>query len=305
MHASKTNPAFSFVALLGATRPPFLILTPACVFLGYATATLAAPQIDMMLFLLVLAGALCAHISVNAFNEYFDFKSGLDLHTTRTPFSGGSGSLPANPQMARAVFYLAWSSLLITTLIGLYCLSLRGIALLPLGLFGVLVILAYTPWITRHPLACLLAPGLGFGPLMVMGTHVVLSGEYNISALLVSLTPFFLVNNLLLLNQFPDIDADRGVGRQHYPLLLGKQKASIIFGLFMLAAWLPILVGMIIKILPINTLLGLLTLPVAIITAIAVYRNHHTIEKLLPWMGLNVVINIATPVLTATGILWS
>ncbi|MDH5182207.1 MAG: prenyltransferase, partial [Gammaproteobacteria bacterium] len=101
MHASKTNPAFSFVALLGATRPPFLILTPACVFLGYATATLAAPQIDMMLFLLVLAGALCAHISVNAFNEYFDFKSGLDLHTTRTPFSGGSGSLPANPQMAR------------------------------------------------------------------------------------------------------------------------------------------------------------------------------------------------------------
>ena len=46
--------------------------------------------------ILALAGGLLAHISVNALNEYLDFTSGLDLTTLRTPFSGGSGTLPAN-----------------------------------------------------------------------------------------------------------------------------------------------------------------------------------------------------------------
>ena len=41
-----------------------------------------------------------AHTSVNALNEYQDFKSGLDLITVKTPFSGGTKSLPENPQKA-------------------------------------------------------------------------------------------------------------------------------------------------------------------------------------------------------------
>ncbi len=42
--------------------------------------------------MLALLGAFLAHISVNTLNEYFDFKSGLDLETIKTPFSGGSGA---------------------------------------------------------------------------------------------------------------------------------------------------------------------------------------------------------------------
>jgi len=33
-----------------------------------------------------------------------------------------------------------------------------------------------------------------------------------------------LVNNLLLLNQFPDVDADKTVGRRHYPIAVGRKK---------------------------------------------------------------------------------
>ena len=47
--------------------------------------------------MLVLIGAVSAHISVNTFNEYFDFLSGLDAKTVKTPFSGGSGALVENP----------------------------------------------------------------------------------------------------------------------------------------------------------------------------------------------------------------
>ncbi len=84
----------------GPMRLPFLILTPASVLLGLGTAVFSSKQISIAYFILILIGALSAYISVNAFNEYFDFKSGLDFKTERTPFSGGSGTLPAQPGLA-------------------------------------------------------------------------------------------------------------------------------------------------------------------------------------------------------------
>ena len=93
--------------ILGPMRVPFLILTPACVLLGIATAARSGLPIHPLQVLMVLIGAICTHISVNAFNEYGDFKSGLDARTQRTPFSGGSGTLPAHPNMAKTALITA------------------------------------------------------------------------------------------------------------------------------------------------------------------------------------------------------
>jgi len=81
-------------ALIGPMRPNFLVLTPACVLLGIATAFWSGASLDPVIIILILAGALLAHTSVNALNEYHDFKSGLDLVTEATPFSGGTKTLP-------------------------------------------------------------------------------------------------------------------------------------------------------------------------------------------------------------------
>ena len=120
--------------ILGPMRIPFLALTPACVLLGIGTAVWQAGSVSTVAALLVFSGAVAAHISVNAFNEYFDFKSGLDLRTRRTPFSGGSGTLPENPDAARTTLVTAWASFTVTAVIGLIFLLTRGSALLPLAL---------------------------------------------------------------------------------------------------------------------------------------------------------------------------
>ncbi len=91
----------TFKYILGPMRLPFLILTPACVVLGLATAVWRSGEVSWFRFILALIGAVFAHISVNAFNEYFDLKTGLDYKTERTPFSGGSGTLPERPEFAR------------------------------------------------------------------------------------------------------------------------------------------------------------------------------------------------------------
>ena len=289
--------------LLGPMRVPFLILAPACVALGAACAVWRQVEVNPLHLLLVLVGALAAHVSVNSLNEYFDWRSGLDMRTERTPFSGGSGTLPARPELARSALATGLVSLAITGLVGLYFVLVWGWALLPLGLLGLAIIVLYTPWITRVPLLCLLAPGIGFGLLMVTGTDFALAGSYSWTAFVASLAPTFLVSDLLLLNQFPDAEADRSVGRRHVLITLGKRTSSLIYGAFLLLAYLSIVVGVLLKLLPATSLLGLLTLFAAVPAAIGAVRHADRADMLIPFMAQNVVVNILTPLLMAIGLL--
>jgi 1,4-dihydroxy-2-naphthoate octaprenyltransferase len=273
------------------------------VLLGAGTAAWTNGPINAIHLVLVFIGALAAHISVNALNEYFDFKSGLDLRTMRTPFSGGSGTLPANPAMARTALNTGLIALAITSLIGLYFTFVRGWALLPLGLLGLVVIVAYTPWLTRYPLLCLIAPGLGFGPLMVMGTDFALTGSYSWTAFFASLVPFFLVSDLLLLNQFPDVEADRSAGRRHLLIVAGNKRSSVVYAAFLFLAYLSIAVGVGLGYLPVLGLLGLVPLVIAVPTAVGAIRYAEQTEKLMPYLGLNVLLNVITPLLLAIGLL--
>lgn len=289
--------------ILGPMRLPFLLLTPCCVLLGIATAVWTSGPVSIFRIVLILIGAMAAHISVNALNEYFDFKSGLDFRTKRTAFSGGSGTLPAHAQEARTALITGLTTLAIIVFIGIYFLTIVGSGLLPLGLLGIFLIVFYTRWLTGNPWLSLIAPGLGFGPFMVMGTDYVLTGTYSWTALIAALVPFFLVSDLLLLNQFPDVEADKTVGRKHFPIFAGAKISSLIYGAFLLLAYVSIIVGVGLAYLPFSSLLGLVTFGVAIPAFIGAYRYGNDAERLAPFMTMNVLINLVTPVLVATGLL--
>jgi 1,4-dihydroxy-2-naphthoate octaprenyltransferase len=137
---------------------------------------------------------------------------------------------------------------------------------------------------------------------MVMGTDFVLTGSYSWTAFVASLVPFFLVNNLLLLNQFPDVEADQSIGRRHYPITIGRKASSLIYGAFLLLTYLSIVAGVLLDLLPLAALLGLLTLVIAVPTALGAYRNADDMEKLAPSLGMNVLLNILTPLLFAVGL---
>lgn len=288
-------------ALIGPMRPPFLILAPACALLGIATAYWSGASLNPIYIVLIFLGAVVAHISVNALNEYFDYKSGLDLITEPTPFSGGSKSLPNNPEKAHLALITGLGSMLITGGIGIYFLVERGLWLLPIGIVGLVIIYTYTKWITKIPILCLIAPGIGFGPLMVMGTDFVLTGNYSWTAFWASLVPFFLVSDLLLLNQFPDVEADRQVGRSHLPIQIGRRSSAIVYTLFLFLTYVVIIVGYLGDVLPHGSLLGLLTLILAVPVMRGVIRYADDIPNLIPFMVKNVIINILTPILMAVG----
>jgi 1,4-dihydroxy-2-naphthoate octaprenyltransferase len=190
-------------------------------------------------------------------------------------------------------------TLSITAFIGIYFVYVRGPWILPLGVLGVITIATYTKWLTRNPFLCLIAPGLGFGPLMVMGTHFALTGSYSWTAFVASLVPFFLVSDLLLLNQFPDVEADRGFGRNHFPIIIGRKASVGIYSVFLGGAYLSIVLGYLAGVLPLGSLVALVSIVLAITTVRGAARHANDIPKLIPYMGRNVVINIVTPVLLA------
>lgn len=291
------------VTLIATTRPAFLLLAPACMLVGIGTAMRTGVPVQAIDIVLALLGGIAAHAAVNALNEYFDFRSGLDAMTERTPFSGGSGALPARPDLAAATLVLACAALAIACAVGLYFIAVRGSALLPVGLLGVAVVVAYTPWATRHPIACLLAPGIGFGPAMVVGTHVALTGTYTAAPWIASVVPFFLANALLLLNQFPDVEADRRVGRRHLPMILGRPCAAGIYAALVGAAFAWLAVAVVTGLLPMSCAAGLLAAPLGFSAVRRAVHDADNLPALMPAMALNVGINLATPVLMGVALL--
>lgn len=293
----------SVTALIRTTRPPFLILAPICVLLGVASAAHGGAALSPWLITLIVVSAVLAHVSVNMLNEYFDFRSGLDLQTQRTPFSGGSGGLVEAPQMANATYRLGLLTLLLTVMIGLALIWWRGWMLLPLGVAGVVLIVTYTTWINRSPWLCLLAPGLGFGGLIVPGTHLVLSGEFSWSAWQFAAIPFVLSNNLLLLNQIPDQQADAACGRRTLPVVYGAEVCAQVYGFNILlcasAIWLTILWGQVSE----WATLALLPLLAAIAAWHGLIRHGDNIAAAPQFLAANVVAALTTPLVFALVVL--
>jgi 1,4-dihydroxy-2-naphthoate octaprenyltransferase len=284
-------------------RPSFLVLTPVCVFLGLSTSLATQSSIDYFMGAVVLIGAIAAHISVNTLNEYHDFKSGLDLTTERTPFSGGSGALPDHPELAGWVLIIGLASLAVTVVIGIYLVMERGVQILPIGILGVVLVITYTQWLNRYPFLCLIAPGLGFGVLIVVGTHVILTGGHSPLPWLVSLVPFFLINNLLLLNQYPDIEADAGVGRKTFPIAFGLHISNYVYALFMTAAYTLILLYIVKGYISNIGIISLIPMVFSLFALIGAVKYSSNIGDSPKRLGANVAAAILTPLLLGVSIL--
>jgi len=293
----------SLHTVLKSSRPSFLILSPICVFLGLSTSLATQSQVNLFILSLIMIGAITAHISVNMLNEYFDFKSGLDFKTEKTAFSGGSGALPDNPEMANIILIIGTMLLIVTTIIGAHLILERGIQILPIGIMGVLLIVTYTQWLNRFPFLCLIAPGLGFGVLMVVGTHMILTEVNSHLPWLVSLVPFFLINNLLLLNQYPDVKADASVGRNTFPIAFGLNKSNFVYTVFLIAAYLLIVIFIAKGYLANLSIIAVSPIILSLFALRGAYKHASEIGCFPQYLGANVAATILTPLLLGISII--
>jgi 1,4-dihydroxy-2-naphthoate octaprenyltransferase len=140
---------------------------------------------------------------------------------------------------------------------------------------------------------------------MVLGTYFALTGTYSLAAGLASIVPFFLVSNLLLLNQFPDVEADASADRRHLPIAIGRKGSSDVYALLLVAAYVALVSSVVAEVLPYMALFGLLTLPLGLVVVKGARKYCDEIENLIPVMGRNVLLTLLLPLLMAIGIIIS
>lgn len=279
-------------------RAPFLPLSVVLAFLGTCIAWYEG-AFHLGYALLAFFGLLLAHISVDVLNEYFDYKSGVDLATQKTPFSGGSGALPSGLISPKQALWLGIGTLIAIIPIGVYFTLTKGWLLLPLLLIAAACIVLYTPFILKMGWPEW-APGLGMGALPILGAYFVQTGDYTVSAVVASIPSGILVHNLLLLNEFPDVEADRQAGRRTLPIVIGKGKASVVYSVLTVVVYLWIIGGFLAGQMPVLSLLGLLTLPWAV-KAIRGALKHQDMARLMPAMSSNVLVVLLTQLLMGIG----
>jgi len=280
------------------TRPQFLTLTVVLAFLG----TVIAWYYDYFHLghaILAGIGLLFTHISVNTLNDYFDYRSGIDLATKRTPFSGGSGILPEKLLSPRQVLWLGLGSLILAVPIGIYFTVVSGWPLLPLLLVAAFFILLYCPLILKRPWPEW-AAGAGMGTLPVLGMAFVQMGSYTWETVIAAIPSGFLVHNLLLLNEFPDAEADRQADRKTIVITTGKKRAAIFYTVVALAVYVWIIAWVVADYMPVWTLLALITLPLTV-RAINGAIHHDNPAKFMPGMAANVMAMLGTQLLIGIG----
>ena len=276
---------------LGVARAPFLLRPVTLVAAGAAAAAYGG-AFAWGATILALVGLVLLHVAVNALNEASDMATGIDLRTTRTPFSGGSGTLPAGRLSVRATRIFAYTCAVIGGLIGGWFALRLGPMFALLMAAGAAAVLFYTDAFARVGVGEVMA-GLGLGALPVWGAAWVQGPTPGPAALWAGVPAFLMTFNLLLLNEFPDEEADRAGGRKNLVLLLGRKGAALVYAAAAVLTPTAIVVAVALGALPAHALAA--TLPSLLLAKPLAWAFGDTREPVpVPALGANVAWNLAT-----------
>lgn len=293
--------------ILSTLRADFFPGSIIPVVLGSLLALRATGSWHWGLFGWTLAGAVLMHAAANVSNDYFDYRSGNDAanRTFIRPFTGGSRTVLQGLITPRGLALLAATCFLGFLVVAAYLTWRVGPQILWLGAVGAATGILYTA-----PPVRLVARGLGepvvaldFAVLPTLGAYFVQTGTWSWLPVWASLPVAILILAVLFVNQFPDYEADKSVGKNNWVVRLGRPRAAVLDG-WLMAAWpvaliLAVTVGGAPKVL----LVGLTGIPVAFLAARALLRNYEAPDKLKPACALTVALHAGVGILMCAALL--
>jgi 1,4-dihydroxy-2-naphthoate octaprenyltransferase len=240
-------------------------MTFSSVTIGTLIAWWITGDFNLLLYLVAFGGMIAFHAATNLINDFYDVKHGVDrmgAPTTRyRPHPVASGAeQPRTIGLWAGIFYAC------TFLAAAYLSLLRGPWILALAGLGVIGSLLYT----ADPVI-LKARGLGevtvflmWGPLIPLGAYLVQTGVLSVVPALMAIPVGLLVALVLLANNIRDIDYDGSVGMRTIPVIIGKTNGSRLYKAVLLATYLFIPVSIAMGLIPIWSLVVLITVPEAL-----------------------------------------
>ena len=198
---------------------------------------LNSPNFNLKFAILALFGALLAHLSINLFDDYFDYKSGSvekRKELNNSIRKGKCNYLENGKTTPKELLFCSCFIGLLALLIGFYLFLIKGFVVLILTIIAGLLGLFYSA-----PPLKLSYRGLGeiivgfmFGPLLMTGIYYCATSEFNNQLIIISFAISALVTNILYVHSIMDEKADKEVNKKTLAVILKTKQLKLIGLLF-------------------------------------------------------------------------
>lgn len=246
---------------LSATISPLLVGTSVAAYHG---------KFNLWIFLAVLISGLFLQIGANYFNEFFDYRYGLDSAQSL----GASTVIFQGAMTARQVLAGGIASFTVAALLGIVLIIFVSPAIILFGLAAIAIAYFYSSKPVQFS-----ARGLGdvmvflaMGVLMTWGAYYVQIPEWSWMAFSASVPVGFLVTAILNMNNTRDYEDDKAVNKKTLPVRFGPRFGQLFHATLLYGAYATIIFFAFTHQLPYWSLITLLTFPLA-------YLNVHTVME--------------------------
>jgi 1,4-dihydroxy-2-naphthoate polyprenyltransferase len=243
-----------------ASRPKTLLASFVPVMVGTALAV-NVNNYNLLITFIAFICSLLIQTGTNFTNDLYDYLKGADTISRKGPVRVLASGLITVKEIKSGILI----TFLLAFIIGLYLVYVGGLLILIIGILSILAGLAYTAG--PYPLAY---KGLGdifvfmfFGLIGTMGTFYLHTNEISLPALLSSIPVGALITNILVVNNYRDIEADKLAGKNTLAVKLGRTFTKYQFIFLIAVSFLTPLVLFLFFEFRIWIFLPYLTLPVA------------------------------------------
>jgi len=285
-------------------RPHTLTASFVPVLLGTASSKIfltgAEASIKISVVLAMLLASILIQAATNMFNEYFDYKRGLDDHTS----VGIGGAIVRNGMSPKSVYNLAIAFYVIAVILGIYICIQSTWLLIPIGLVCMAIGYFYTGGpipISWTPFGEIFA-GFFMGFVIVMISFYIQTGTLSFYPALLSIPVSITIGLINLANNIRDREKDKQSGRKTYAILVGKRLSIMTMAILYIFAYVIVIYLALFK--PYGSLLWLLVLISAPfpIKAVRRFNKNDTPQTMMPAMAATGKANTIFGLLLALGV---
>lgn len=254
-------------------------------------------KFNIILAILAIIGVCIAHLSLNLFDDYFDYRKketgfrnslareGIRARTQKCPYlTSGEAT---TKQLLRAALIFG----LVACVPGIIILITRGYPILWIVLITVVLGISYSsdPLRLSYRGVGELVIGIIFGPLLVIGVSYASSAQANITIIAMGICMGLLVTNILYTHSILDYEADLRSGKSTLAGLIKSNYIKLIVSaIFNFLPYVLVIVCVIVKIFEPAYLLMIVTLPwaVKLFSSLRIYTKNpnETVERAF-WHG--------------------
>ncbi|SDX23037.1 1,4-dihydroxy-2-naphthoate prenyltransferase [Marininema mesophilum] len=279
-------------------RPHTLTASFVPVLIGTALA-LEINEIQLPLFLAMLLASVLIQCATNMFNEYYDYKRGLDNKDS----VGIGGAIVRYGISPQTVMNIAITCCVIAVLLGIYICSATSWWLAVIGVICIAAGYFYTggPWpIAYTPFGEGVA-GFFMGLIIIQIAFFIQTDAITQLSILISIPTSILVGAILMANNIRDREGDKKNGRKTLAILLGHEGAVRFLAGMFIVSYLWVIALVILGLFSPTLLLVLLSVTKAV-GAVQGFAGRRTNVEMMPAMGATAQLNSLFGILLAIGL---